>query len=124
MPTAINFDTDPAPDGVRAQVFCYKNGQDQPVTITGTLQFIMFDGTLKKSATAGYPPLKTWSYDGRQLKPQLTTYRVWGYNFDLLWDKSNQPKSGFVTLVAAYKVPGSAKEIFSDPVTIPVGGAP
>lgn len=117
LPTAVNFDDEKAADGVQAQVYLFLADQPMPVTVSGKLELVLYDGTVAPDDLAAAKPLHVWSFEGQTLQPRAHyTVYGWCYTFgDLLWGKDH-PTHPTVTLTARYSNGG--RTIYSMPVTI------
>jgi hypothetical protein len=119
-PVAINWDQDPAPDGVRVSVLLYQTSAAAPVLIKGTLEFLMFDGRIPDGSLASAKPLQTWSFTEQELATrQVATMVGWGYDVQLGWGR-NVPAASAVTVIVRYKSP-KGPVISSAPTIIAVG---
>lgn len=121
MPTAINFDDRPGPDGLRAMVFLYQvhsDGKVETVLGEGTLELVLFDGRIEESAILSTAPLHVWKFTSPELRPFSRRGMVgWGYGFpQLLWGQ-DAPTKSVVTLVARFT--GAGRTVYSAPVAIP-----
>lgn len=121
VPTAINFDDRPGPDGLRAMVFLYQvysGGKVETVMGDGTLELVLFDGRVEESAILSTAPLHVWKFSSPELRPFARRGMVgWGYGFPQLpWGK-DAPTKSVVTLVARFT--GAGRTVYSAPVTIP-----
>ena len=115
----INFDHIPGADGVSIQVLLYQLVQPKPVTVTGTLEFLLFDGKIAREEMHTRQPLHIWRFSGQQLPQYLFRSMVgWGYAMDLRWGK-RAPTSKLITVAVRYvPPPGEGRIVYSDPVTI------
>lgn len=120
MPSAVNWDDDPGPDGLRVEVFCYRFDQPEPAPAEGTLEFMLYEGRLRGPELASAEPVLIWRFTDRQLRPKLVRRMgLWGYSVQLAWG-DRVPKSPSVTLIARHKSPED-RIVRSAPISISMG---
>lgn len=117
-PSALKWSGNPGLDGVQVITRFYQLAQPQPVIVEGTVEFLMFEGTMKPEELNNSKPIQTWEYPPAQL-PQYVfrTYGMIGYGFRLGWTRT--PKASAVTVVCRYRRP-SGETVLSQPIVIPV----
>ena len=116
-PAAVNWDDDPAPDGIIAQVFLYQTTRPEPVLVKGTLNLLMFDGRVPRAGLASAKPERIWSHGPTELATrQIRGLVGWGYAEQLGWGRT-MPASPAVTFAARYD-PVSGPPVFSAPIVI------
>lgn len=119
MPTAVNLDEIPGPDGIRIQVYFYRVDQDMPVTVKGTVEVLMYEGQLRAGDLLKSRPFFTWGLTpGSMVQNLYRSAYGWHYAFDLRWDRP--PQSSNVTIIARYTAPGEAP-IYTDALSIATG---
>ncbi len=119
-PVPLNWDQNLGADGLAVQVFFFRPAHgDLPVTVTGTVEFLLYEG-LRTEGDSRAQPIHTWRFTGRELKAY--TIRAawgWGYAMRLGWG-DRPPKTTSVTLQARY-VPLTGPSVNAQPIIIPVG---
>ncbi|MFW6065283.1 MAG: hypothetical protein ACOC9S_00550, partial [Planctomycetota bacterium] len=68
MPSAVNWDDDPEPDGLRVEVFCYRLDKPEPAPVEGELEFLLYEGRLRAGELGSADPLLTWRFTGAELR--------------------------------------------------------
>jgi hypothetical protein len=122
LPAAINLDNEPGPDGLRVQVYFFQKDLASPVTVTGTVDFMMFDGKVTGSEIDTVKPLRVWSLAPASLATCLVRSTVgWSYAADLKWE-ADKPAGKTVSLTARYSPPDGGQPLYASPVVIAVGG--
>lgn len=117
---AINFDHRPGADGVSVRVLLYQLSQPYPVTVSGTLEFMLYEGKIGPEELHTRQPLHLWRFPPERLPPQLSRSMVgWGYAMDLLWGPG-APKTGTISLATKY-VPPEGSAVYSDPIAVAMG---
>ena len=121
VPVALNWDSDPQPDGVELEVYFFasKLPLAQPVN-RGILDIVAYDGRPDKQPLAARPPLHRW-----RLTPAILTGRAHrgmvgvGYGLALDWG-NDVPQQDYVTITVEYRSSPDAAPIRAAPVSIPV----
>jgi hypothetical protein len=119
MPTAVNWDDKPGPDGLRVRVYLFRGEGDQPDPVLGkgSLEFRLYEGALRQGDLAAATPIRTWSFDPAELAAHTARGLVgWHYAFALGWG-ADVPAAGVVTLLARY-LPRAGEPAASAPITI------
>lgn len=102
---AVDWDGRPGPDGLEARVRLYRGEPLRAVPVSGTLQFLLFEGRLRPEQIEGATPLRTWSFVGEPLQRRAGRDMVgWHYVLRLEWGL-DVPKAPSVTLISRYKLP-------------------
>jgi hypothetical protein len=119
LPTALNWDGRPGPDGVQTVVHLFQQAAPQPVLINGTLEFLLYEGRVSRDELSAAKPFHVWPFTAAQLEPYVGRSKVgWGYALRLPWGPT-MPRSSSVTLAARYTPPGAgAPTVYSAPTTI------
>ena len=120
--TALNWDSQPGPDGVRAMIRFWKVDNDVPsaVAVKGTLAFDLYLGVVGGDSLAAQTPFQTWTFPADQLaRVRTTDLGLTCYPIVLAWGR-HVPTADRVTLVAKY-VPLSGPAVYSVPSTIVMG---
>lgn len=106
VPVALKLDTKPDSRGFAVKVFAGNSTRPKPFAIrTGTLEILMYDGVLKKEATAAPTALRTWSFSVSELrKHELKASIGVGYQFALMWGEA-RPATNKITIVVRYHGP-------------------
>ncbi len=121
IPTAVNLDNVPGPDGLRVQVYLFQYDRAEPVAVDGTIEFLLYEGKIGLGDLRTLEPFGFWQYDAESLKSHLMRGMIgWGYTMQLNWGE-HTPRSRVVSLAVRY-VPDRGKEVYSSPTTIEVGG--
>ena len=123
-PVASNWDNRPGPDGLVVRVFFYridpKTGQTGTVTVSGSLQFLLYEGKVSPQEASAAQPFQVWAFLPEQLPVFLgRSLGLWGYQMQLAW-ADHVPRSDSVTLVARYQPP-EGPPMFSMPANIAMG---
>jgi hypothetical protein len=116
-PVAENFDDQPGPDGVLLRAYLYQLDKPLPVAADGTLELMLFEGSITAEGLAAARPLQVWSFTAAELKPYLRPdeYGLWCYQFALRWGRA--PISARATLVGRY-LPPAGPPVRSEPTSI------
>jgi len=119
LPTALNWDGRPGPDGVQTIVHLFRPPAPQPVLVSGTLEFLLFEGRVSREELTGAKPFHVWPFTAAQLEPYVRrSVFGWGYALRLPWGP-RAPQSSSITLAARYTPPGAkAPTVYSAPTTI------
>ena len=116
-PVALNWDDQPGPDGVEAYVYLYQQAHPLPVTVDGTLEFLLFEGKVSQGSVRTMNPFCVWPFAGQQLNRHLVRgVAGWMYVVRLPWG-TNVPKTEMVTLAVRYHLP-KGEPRYSSPVPI------
>ena len=118
-PAPVNFDELPGPDGFKVQVFMFQNSKPEPVLVTGTVQFLLFEKNVTAEEMSSLEPCLVWTYSGDKLTQHAVRSRIgWGYAANLRWG-THKPTSTSVSLAALYRSP-DGRAVYSEPVVIPM----
>lgn len=118
---AINFDSEPTPDGIQVRVLLYQLSQPHPVLVRGTLDFLLFEGKISAAEFSASRPFRRWRFDAEILPRYLARSIVgWGYAMELRWPE-RAPRAGRITLVARYESP-QGRIVHSDLLVVSMGG--
>jgi len=116
-PVALNWDDQPGPDGLEAYVYLYQRAHPLPVTVSGKLEFLLFEGRVTQGGVRTMKPFRVWPFAGRQLNSCLVRgVAGWMYVVRLRWGAS-VPTTDMVTLAARYH-PGDDEPRYSSPVPV------
>jgi hypothetical protein len=116
-PAAVNWDADPAPDGVWAHVFLYQASHPEPVLVKGTLEFLMYEGRVARASVAEAKPLRVWSFTSQELATREVRGMVgWGYAVQLGWGRQ-MPRVAAVSFAARYVSP-AGPVVYSAPIAL------
>jgi hypothetical protein len=106
-PVALDLDGRPGADGFGVRIYASnrRSAFGSPI-LEGTLEILMYDGTIRTDELAKATPLRTWRYPASELKPhsQKTSIGL-GYRFGLSWGEQ-RPRGDRITVVARYQGPG------------------
>ena len=103
-PMGIDLDRDLEMDAVALQLFAGKEGKSKGVQIMqGEVKITLFDGIIHPGTSELPPVLKEWKYSSEDLvKYAKKSMLGIGYEFLLIWDKDNRPKSNKVMVSVEY----------------------
>ena len=121
-PTAMNWDDKPGPDGVQVQVYFFRRDAEHklPLTVSGPVDMILFEGNVKPSEMSSAKPFRTWRFSPEQMKSFLTRgWAGWCYAVTLPWG-ANAPRTDSVTLTAKYTAP-EGRSLYAAPASISMG---
>jgi hypothetical protein len=118
-PMALNWDDRPGADGVGAQVYFWRAGEELPVTAGGTLELAIYEGNVPPADLGGKKALRTWRFGGEELVAYCARNIIgWHYAMPLGWGE-DVPRSDMVTLIARYRG-ADGRLLQSRPTTIPM----
>jgi len=119
-PHPLNWDAEPGSDGLAVQVFFERRSVGPlPVAVTGTIEFMLYEGALTAGQEAA-TPLHTWNFTGAEL-PGYAVRAAWGWGYAMrLGWGAKRPKTSSVTLLARY-IPPTGSPVDAQPIIIPVG---
>jgi hypothetical protein len=124
VPNAVaNLDGEPDPDGVKITMMFYRDEKPQSVAVGGTVEVMLFEGTVARRDLAATSPFHVWSFSGSQMKRYLTRiYGVWAYSMTLTWGDQvpSGGRSNRITLVARYRPP-RGEPVWSQVGYVPLG---
>ena len=118
-PVAVDMDKQPGPDGLGVRVYAGSRDSRAAVRIAeGTLELLLFDGTIRPQEILSSTPIAKWSYTAKELEKheQISAVGV-GYAFVPTWTE-RRPKSNRVTVVARFT--GADGIVYSAPITVPL----
>jgi hypothetical protein len=118
VPSALNLDSIPGPDGVGVRIYASTATVAKGLAIrSGTLEILMFDTPGQAANPEGNKPRHMWAFTPNQLK-QVSgeTSMGLGYRLALPWG-ADKPAGHSVTVIARY-LPRKGKPIYSSPSTI------
>ena len=105
-PSPVDWRDDPAPDGFAVQVRLYSGAPVRAVTVTGTLELLLYRGIVPARRIGQVKPLRTWSFSGKPLRQHARPDLV-GCHYVLQLDWGTRPPpAGGVTIIARYRPPG------------------
>ena len=117
-PNALNWDDSPGLDGIQVVVQFYQMSQDLPVTVSGTLDFLLCEGMVGAADLAKAQVFHMWTYQAYDLPQYLfRSFGLWGYSMRLGWG-AHLPTTDTVTLTARYQPPGGGQPIYARPIII------
>jgi hypothetical protein len=118
-PVGLDLDGKPGLDGFSIRVFAGAKANPKPVPIrAGTLEIVMFDGTLF-GRTNLPPPLRVWTFTPDELRQREFTSGIGtGYDLLLAWGR-NVPTRRLITVGARYTSP-SGNVLTSSPSSVTV----
>ena len=113
-PQPADWDGRPGPDGIEVRVRLYRSDPVRAVPVSGTLEFLLFEGVLRAEQIAQAKPLRTWSYVGEPLHRHASRDIVgWSYMLRLDWG-DDVPQADALTLISRYRLP-DGRWLTSDP---------
>jgi hypothetical protein len=118
VPSALNLDSLPGPDGVGVRIYASTATVAKGLPIrSGVLEVLMFDSPAQAAEPASNKPRHVWSFTPGQLKQVAgETSMGLGYRMALPWG-TDKPAGHSVTVIARY-LPRNGKPIYSAPSTI------
>ena len=127
LPTAINMDDVPGPDGISIEIMFFQLSQgadgkvvNKTVPISGCVEVVMFDGQVRAGDIATASPLKVWRFAPGQIGPYLNRSALgYYYAMALPWGK-NEPKATSVTVIVRYQPPNE-QPMYSESLAVAVG---
>lgn len=119
LPTALNWDNRPGPDGVQTIIHLFQQGPREPVLASGTLEFLLYEGRVSREELAAAKPFHIWPFTASEIEPYLGRSKAgWGYALRLPWGPK-VPQSGSVTLAVRYTPLGAGgPTLYSAPTVI------
>ncbi|MCD6364533.1 MAG: hypothetical protein J7M14_01530 [Planctomycetes bacterium] len=113
-PIALNWDGLSGADGLLTTISLYRKTPMRAVTVSGTLELLLFEGAVAPGYIEKAQPIETWSFSSEQLAEHVVRDMVgWSYVLRLGWTGA-RPQASSVTLVARYRPPGG-QWIYSAP---------
>lgn len=113
-PSPVDWRGDPRADGIEVQIRLYREKPVQAVTVTGTLELLLYQGVVPARKIAQLKPLRTWSFSGAPLRkharPDMTGCH---YVLQLDWG-TEAPPAGDLTIIARYRPP-EGRWLYSEP---------
>lgn len=121
VPMAVNLDGQPGPDGFSARVFVRGPMSSRSILVPdGAVELEMYDGALAEGPESRPAPLRTWRFEGRELKSHSGQSAVGpGYRFTLRWAEARPTKSR-ISIVVRY-LPVAGPPVISAPSSVAVG---
>lgn len=119
LPSAVNWDADPGPDGLEVTVYFFVDEQKLSVPVNGAIEFTLYEGKVDESAMVSVKPFRSWRFAGDDLRAcQIKSMVGQAYAMRLPWGKP--PATTSVTLAGRHVAPGGQILPFR-PMVIPVG---
>lgn len=120
-PIAVDLDRVPGPDGFSARLFAKGPKGSKGVTIAkGAVEVLMYDGLHTEGTTPAPVPLRTWHFEGAELRKHEGKSAVGaGYRFTLRWDQA-RPTQSQISIVARY-LPVSGPPVVTAPSSVTIG---
>jgi len=113
----VNWDDRPGPDGLQVRVHFFRLDRDLPVTVSGTVEFVLYEGRLSTGDVRSARPFRSWAFPQEALPRQISRSRYgWCYAMQLGWGM-HVPRSGVVTLIARY-LPPDGPAVLSSPMLV------
>ena len=109
VPVAVSLERSRTPNGFAVRVYASNGKEAKGISIrNGKLELVLYDGALSDAERASATPLRTWSFDARQLREFGGNSAVgWGYRFALPWGEA-KPTGERFAVVARYVAPSGA----------------
>lgn len=124
MPTAINFDNIPGPDGVRIRIVLWQIISDVPHAIQlkqGIVECLLYEGQVAPDTLNEKQPAIIWRYSANSLARSMSKSIVgYKYNASLRWNKDNQPKGSTITIAVRLLRPGRSP-LYAKPINLALG---
>lgn len=120
VPVALDLDGAPGADGFGVTLYASAAARPKGIPITkGSMEIIMFDGSLESSAKTNATPRRVWTYTTSDLKHfAIKTSLGAGYRITPRWGDT-PPRESRVTIVARLVSPRQPP-VQSAPTTIAV----
>ncbi len=120
-PQPVNWNQQPGADGLVVQVFFFRDPAPLPVTVKGSVEFLLYEGEPPAEGPHRTAPLHTWRFSGDELPSYLVRAAWgWGYAMRLGWGQK-MPETTSATLRARYLPPTGPPTEKTEPVIIPIG---
>ena len=117
VPVASNWDGRPGPDGLEVTVRLFQYRRELPVTVKGTLEFLLYEGVIDAQELPETQPVRTWRFSEDGLREHLHRSMFgWGYSVRLGW-ASDVPQTSSVTLLTRY-LPPEGPPVVSRPMAV------
>lgn len=112
-PAALNLDPEPGADAIGLRLFASGRSAARGIVIgNGTLEIVMYDGSVSEAALASTPPRKVWKFSAQELRPFAATSSLGtGYQLALSWGTA-VPRQSSASVIARYRDP-AGREISS-----------
>lgn len=124
MPTAINFDNIPGPDGVRIRIVLWQIVSDVPRAIAlekGIVECLLFEGQVAPDSLNEKKPAIIWRYSADSLSRSMSKSIVgYKYNTSLRWNDENAPKGSTITIAVRLLRPGRPP-LYAKPINLALG---
>jgi len=122
-PIPVNWDGRAGADGLAVQVYLFRPPAGSlPLTVTGTLEFALYEGKPAPEELERIEPLRRWRFAGEARDAcRVRSAYGWGYAMRLPWG-NEPPATSSVTLTARYVPPeGKGAPVHADPTRIAIG---
>lgn len=121
MPTAVNWDDQPGPDGLQIRLHLFQQTQPMPVVLErGQLEAVIYEGRVKAKQLSAAKPFYKWDYSAGALNRVKSKSIVgWGYRLSLGWNE-NVPKTDTITLSVRLMNPNGAP-LYAKPIYLAMG---
>ena len=120
----VNFDDQPGPDGVVAQVMRFKDYGKGPksVLVTGEVDLMVFEGSKPKNINDAPKPFFSQTFTPAELSRCIVGQynTLWGYSLRARWPAA--PRTKNIWMLARYRPP-SGSAVFSSPAEQRMPGA-
>jgi len=112
-PAAMNLDAEPGADAIGLRLFASGRSAARGIPIgSGTLEIVMYDGSVSEAALASTSPRKVWKFSAQELRPFAATSSLGtGYQLALSWGTA-VPRQSSASVIARYRDP-AGREISS-----------
>ncbi len=118
-PSPVNWDGRPGADGLEVCVHFFRYSQGLPVTVRGSLEFVLYEGVIGVKDLPSAKPFRSWRFSSEELKAhRIRRMMGWGYAMRLPWGNA-PPTASAVTLLVRY-TPLKGRPVSSDPTAIPL----
>ena len=82
----MNWDGVPGADGLEVRLHLFQYSRQLPVTVKGSLEFLLYEGVVRPGEFAKARLYHTWRFGGQALQAHLGRSAVgWGYAMRLDW---------------------------------------
>lgn len=97
VPVALNLDQAPGADGFMVKIYAGNPARPKAIPIEkGTLEIVMYDGTLGATSATAAEPLRVWTFDARELQ-RLRVVTTIGIGYEIIprWGDAKPTRDKF-----------------------------
>jgi hypothetical protein len=121
LPSAVNLDDVPGPDGIKLALRLYSLKQPLAFVLQkGEIEFVIYEGTVKEADIAAASVFHSWRFNASDIAGSgKKTLVGWQYSLSLNW-LGHVPSTQVITLVARIPRPGESP-LYARPVHLAMG---